>query len=203
MKRADINRMSMQELTRMYNKLAGTQLTKFSTKKKGQERLWALVQDQQPPARRGGGQPEPSAPAPKKKSGARAAFGMDQRIKVLAEENPKREGSASFDRFALYRDGMSVAEYLDAGGRRPDLVWDCRYKFIAIALVVLFFMGGCASSGHWVPESGAAEAQAYCDFQAEKATPSGTLESIAAEMAGQQSVFRACMRAAGFAWHRD
>lgn len=36
--------------------------------------------------------------------------------------NPKR--GKSRERFALYRDGMSVAEYIAAGGYRADIPWD-------------------------------------------------------------------------------
>jgi hypothetical protein len=56
-------------------------------------------------------------------------------IKVLVS-NPKREGSKAHARFALYRTGMTVAEYRaavgDATNARADLAWDVRHKFITI-----------------------------------------------------------------------
>ena len=55
-----------------------------------------------------------------------------QTITVLAEKNPKRMNTASYNRFALYRDGMTVAEYLEAGGRKSDIRWDTERAFIAI-----------------------------------------------------------------------
>ena len=61
---------------------------------------------------------------------AKAAQG--DTITLLVAENPKRPGSASYERFALYQDGMSVAEYLEAGGRRSDIRWDTARAFIAI-----------------------------------------------------------------------
>ena len=53
-------------------------------------------------------------------------------IIVLVKDNPKRPGSASFDRFALYKQGMTVDEYLKAGGQRSDLRWDSDRNFIKI-----------------------------------------------------------------------
>ena len=77
-------------------------------------------------------EPEPE-PEPETRKAARtpAAQG-EQVINLLATENPKRVGSASFDRFALYQDGMTVAEYLEAGGWRSDLRWDSKRGFIAL-----------------------------------------------------------------------
>lgn len=49
------------------------------------------------------------------------------------ENNPKRKGSASFDRFALYSDGMTVAQFVDAGGRTADLKYDADKGFISVA----------------------------------------------------------------------
>ncbi len=54
------------------------------------------------------------------------------RIKVLAKENPKRVGSASRERFSLYRNGMSVTEFLKAGGSRADIRWDIKHGFIEV-----------------------------------------------------------------------
>lgn len=49
------------------------------------------------------------------------------------DNNPKREGSDSAKRFALYKDGMTVRKALDAGITRGDLNWDAKQKFIKIA----------------------------------------------------------------------
>ena len=53
-------------------------------------------------------------------------------IRLQAQENPKKEGTPSHERFALYRDGMTVAEYLEAGGWRSDLRWDSKREYIRI-----------------------------------------------------------------------
>lgn len=42
-------------------------------------------------------------------------------ITILAQGNPKGEGTKRAARFALYRDGMTVADYIAAGGRRKDV----------------------------------------------------------------------------------
>jgi hypothetical protein len=38
-------------------------------------------------------------------------------IRLLATENPKREGTAAHARFAALRDGMTVADYCAAAGK--------------------------------------------------------------------------------------
>ena len=73
-------------------------------------------------------EPEPDAEVAPRRPMAQA----EQVITLLATENPKRAGSASFARFALYRDGMAVSEYLEAGGRRSDLWWDSDRGFITL-----------------------------------------------------------------------
>ena len=65
-----------------------------------------------------------------KKPGRAPAFTDDMKIKVLVGENPKR-GSAA-ERFALYKNGMTVAAYLDAGGKRPDISWDSKQGWIQV-----------------------------------------------------------------------
>lgn len=54
------------------------------------------------------------------------------RVKLLVEKNPKRQSGSGYARFALYHDGMTVAEYLAAGGTRADLSWDRTHQFISI-----------------------------------------------------------------------
>lgn len=71
-----------------------------------------------------------SAPAPRQYKHADTAV-----ITVLSASNPKKAGTASYDRFALYRTGMTVAQALTAGVTRADLDWDSNSKrnFIVIA----------------------------------------------------------------------
>lgn len=53
-------------------------------------------------------------------------------IRLRVAENPKRAGSPSHRRFELYREGMTVKEFLKAGGRRADLAWDVEKGWIAV-----------------------------------------------------------------------
>lgn len=50
-----------------------------------------------------------------------------------ADNNPKRKGSKSFDKFAKYKDGMTVEQAVAAGLTGADLSWDTSHKFITIA----------------------------------------------------------------------
>lgn len=56
----------------------------------------------------------------------------DAKIKLLVEKgtNPKR-GTAA-ERFALYKNGMTVDEYIAAGGKRADVNWDVGQGFIEV-----------------------------------------------------------------------
>lgn len=58
----------------------------------------------------------------------------DAIITVLAEKNPKRNGTLAFDRFALYQTGMTVGEYVTAGGRTGDVNYDEAQGFIVLEL---------------------------------------------------------------------
>jgi len=62
-------------------------------------------------------------------------------IKTEGGKNPKREGSKSHARFALYKNNQTVADYIDLavkGGQsrrsaRADIAWDQQHKFIELA----------------------------------------------------------------------
>jgi ribosomal protein S12 len=55
-------------------------------------------------------------------------------ITLVAETNPKRNNTLSRERFALYRTGMTVAEYIAAGGRSGDVNHDAAEGYITLAL---------------------------------------------------------------------
>lgn len=72
--------------------------------------------------------------APPREPGQRpGAVSPSAIIRILAESNPKKPGSESHTRFALYQDGMTVQAFLDAGGRKADLSWDQEKGFISIS----------------------------------------------------------------------
>lgn len=54
-------------------------------------------------------------------------------ITVIFKGNPKRPTSLSFARFALYKDGMTVADYLEQGGRSGDINHDVEMGFISLS----------------------------------------------------------------------
>lgn len=72
---------------------------------------------------------EPKAPKAPRQSGKYPASGV---ITLLAETNPKREGSASRDRFAHYKSGQTVAEALALGLTHGDFNHDVAHGFISI-----------------------------------------------------------------------
>lgn len=68
-----------------------------------------------------------AATKPVRKNGV----GSDKRvITLLVTANPKR--GKSFHRYALYQTGMTVDEYVAAGGKRADIAWDIERKFIEL-----------------------------------------------------------------------
>lgn len=78
--------------------------------------------------------PEKTARAPKVKGepSARLKLDLTAKITVVSKENPKREGSGANKRFALYKTGMTVGEFLKAGGIPPDVHWDSKQNFIKL-----------------------------------------------------------------------
>ena len=58
-------------------------------------------------------------------------YDRDGKIQVVVAKNPKREGSAGYKRFGLYKTGMTIRDFLIAGGKTIDLDWDRERGFIA------------------------------------------------------------------------
>lgn len=54
-------------------------------------------------------------------------------ITIKTTDNPKRQGTLAYGRFALYQDGMTVAEYVTAGGRTGDVNHDAEAGYIELA----------------------------------------------------------------------
>ncbi len=54
-------------------------------------------------------------------------------IRVLAKDNPKKAGSKSAARFALYRTGMTVEQARKAGVQKGDIVWDALAGDVSIS----------------------------------------------------------------------
>lgn len=60
------------------------------------------------------------------------SFPADGKISLRVESNPKRKGSKSYDRFAHYKNGMTVDAAIKAGVLYADLKWDSEHGFIAV-----------------------------------------------------------------------
>lgn len=60
-------------------------------------------------------------------------FKDGQIVTLLVDYNPKRPGSAAHASFDKYEDGMSVSDFLKAGGLSISLKWDVDHGFIKIA----------------------------------------------------------------------
>ena len=56
----------------------------------------------------------------------------DAKITVLAETNPRRAGTVTHKIFELYKNGMTVGEFVAAGGRLIDVKADIERKHISI-----------------------------------------------------------------------
>ncbi len=77
---------------------------------------------------------KPAAQDGEKKTKQRGSpnFPADGVISLRVESNPKRKGSKSFDRFALYKNGMTVEQAVKAGVLYADIKWDTEHGFVAI-----------------------------------------------------------------------
>ena len=74
-----------------------------------------------------------SKKASKKAVPAKVASNGAQKITLLVKDNPKRAGSDSHKRFALYTKNKTVEAFLKAGGTQADLGWDTKHKFIKVS----------------------------------------------------------------------
>lgn len=90
--------------------------TKTTTKRKGQKRAKKEAAQVNGSGRRG----------------RVAMFADDAVVTVLVEENPRRKGTASFERFTHYRSGATVKQTIEAGVWREDMRWDVSQKFISV-----------------------------------------------------------------------
>lgn len=70
----------------------------------------------------------------KKARGRAAGFGGDQHITVLAEKNPKREGTSAHEAFSHYRSGMRVDTFCEKAGdgAMAHLRWDAQKGYIKV-----------------------------------------------------------------------
>lgn len=137
---------STQELVELYNSLAkpenrikkfrdrATALRRVSetiaTKKFSPASKTTPQEEEKPMSLLPGGsaKKQEHTPAPKPKAEKK----KDRTISILVEVNPRREGTAGWHNFNLYRDGMTVAEYRAAGGASNHFNWDLKHGFISV-----------------------------------------------------------------------
>lgn len=79
----------------------------------------------------------PSPKATRKKRGEntvgrQSKYDDNDTIKVLVQHNPKHRNSKAHEIFYLYKDGMTVKEFLNVGGQRRDLNWNVTKNFIKV-----------------------------------------------------------------------
>lgn len=67
------------------------------------------------------------------KTGGKRDTNRSRTITLLKPENPKRPGTKAHDRYALYKDGLTVGAFLDAGGTSGDLAHDQAHGFIRLS----------------------------------------------------------------------
>jgi len=116
-------------LVTLYNGLTGANILKFENRTTAQDRVMIELARRavEPPA------PVEEKPAPvnqkKEKTRvsetttetkSRAKVDVNLPIRILVEKNPCREGTGHWKRFNIYKDGMTLAEYVKAGGHLND-----------------------------------------------------------------------------------
>lgn len=143
--------LSTAQLVTVYNQLSDRPVKKFTDRTTAEKRVAMLLEQRGLVARLVGDElivaaPEAVPPTPRQSSGRqpRTEFADNLRIEVRIGTNPKRAGSRAHARFALYRDGMTVAEYkaacieLEGAKARAgfrylaDLHWDQTHQYITV-----------------------------------------------------------------------
>lgn len=109
------------QLADIYHALSGKPVKRFKSQQEAIEKILGAVK------RSKGGTATTQA-----RPGRKPEYADDDLIESIVAENPKKEGTKAHERFALYKKGMSVAEFITAGGHRSDLSWDVEHKFITI-----------------------------------------------------------------------
>lgn len=145
-KKFDLSTLTSSQLVAAYNSLSGREIKKFSDRATGEKRLQMLLDEHDSTIRIESDEvvvyKNDAAPAAPRKP--RTDYTDDLRIEVRVSQNPKRAGTKAHARFALYRDGMTVAEYKaactahDGKHARPgfrylgDLKWDEERQYVMV-----------------------------------------------------------------------
>lgn len=78
-----------------------------------------------------------TAPKPKKEPTVRRSkfeelYGEKDKITLLVDTNPKKEGSKARERFQHYFSSKTVQDYLQLGGTYQDIAYDVGRQFIKV-----------------------------------------------------------------------
>lgn len=63
----------------------------------------------------------------------RVRYTQSSIITVKVSANPKRKNTLAAKRFELYKSGMTIADYVKAGGRTGDINYDVIAGFITVS----------------------------------------------------------------------
>ena len=64
---------------------------------------------------------------------SKEVLGKKITIKTEEKKNPKREGTRAHKRFSMYKDGMTVEDYIKAGGKKSSVSYDVKKGYIALS----------------------------------------------------------------------
>jgi hypothetical protein len=119
----DLESFSGSDLVSIYNSVSGKEpVKKFSTKGVALDRTWSALKNVE------------HVPEVKLDSGVgRCKYPGHAKIKLLKEECPRRDGTHGAANWALYRDGMTVADYLDALKESPLSAHGCKHFYWDVA----------------------------------------------------------------------
>lgn len=107
------------ELVAFYNAHAAKPVKKFADRKTAEQRVAALIATL-----------SPKKAEKKAKKEAGNADHRARKIHVLVKGNPKF-GTAAL-RYNLYKNGMTVGEYVALGGQVRDVCWDVKQGWIEL-----------------------------------------------------------------------
>lgn len=134
----------------LFNRESGKTLPRFRTKQIGIDRLNIVLGYAEKKRRAKKAEkfdpPAPKAEKPKKKAkrkagqskvtarlNGRSKIASGATISLCVDVNPKRHKSKARERFDLYKNGMTVEQFVAAGGLLEDVRWDLKHEFISLS----------------------------------------------------------------------
>lgn len=130
----DLAELSNTALVKLYNRFAEQPIQKFQNADVARQRTFTVLERS---TSEEGAVPyrtyEPELPTGGGVTLAtRRTVDQNAKIRLKTDGNPKREGTQAYQRFGLYQDGMTVKDFVDAGGTLVDVRWDLEHGFIEL-----------------------------------------------------------------------